>query len=484
MHVEPKQVDNPRNLECVQLHSVCRLLLICSCVVSLVSCSYLAGPQYKQPDMPAKTEWSNDFYSRISAAEAIRPDWWIGFGDPYLNQLILMSIQGNFDLKVLAARIEVAGAGIGAEKTALLPRLTGTTGANISKSGDTTSKEFSQSFSLNWEIDIWGKARKGIKAKKADYKASEADWRAGFLTLVANVASRYFDIRQFDEQIARQENALETNRKLLNIYKAQYKEGLIAHTELLSQKAEVTRLEQALVELHRQRDVAELQLTTLLGIPAGNFQVPAAYLSDTVQAMDVPVGLPSDLLRRRPDIIAQEYAVLSAYELVGQARLAQLPTISLTGSAGSTSSLLSNLLKAWTYGLSPSINIPIFDPNIRAAIKTTKASAHVAEETYRATVMKAFEEVETALVDLHSRKAQKKLLEEQIKDLIVVRNVRHQRLKEGLVSQLEVFETERSLLSAQLEVLQLHKQILADTVTLYKALGGGWPKEYVGTEDH
>jgi efflux transporter, outer membrane factor (OMF) lipoprotein, NodT family len=457
-------------------------LLAGMCLVIIAACANLAGPDYKRPDVATKSEWSQDLATRVVASEAIRPDWWTGFGDPYLSELIQRSIAANLDLKILTTNIDTAGAAIGAAEAGILPRITGGTGPQFQKQlGQDLTQQYSQTSSLNWEIDIWGKLRKGIKARKAEFKATEADWRAGYLTLVSSVASKYFEIRQFDEQIDRQQRALETNEQIVRIYEDQYKEGLIPESQLLSQKAEAASLTRDLLDLKRQRQVSELNLATLLGIPAGEFHIPVAYLSGTVQAMEVPAGLPSDLLSRRPDIIAQEYRVLAAHELVGQARLARLPTFSLTSSAGSSSNLLSTFLKVWTFGAGPSISFPIFDPAIQATLKSSQASARAVEEQYRKTVIQAFEEVETTLVNLASRKNQKKLLEEQIKHLEIVRDVQLFRLKEGLVSQLEFFETERTLLGAQLAVLQTHQQILSDTLTLYKALGGGWPKETVSS---
>jgi outer membrane protein TolC len=167
--------------------------------------------------------------------------------------------------------------------------------------------------------------------------------------------------------------------------------------------------------------------------------------------------------------------VLQAYDLVGQAKLAQLPSISLTGRGGTSSFALTDLLKSFTFGFLPSINIPILDPSIKARVRTSEAQTKVAEEEYRKTVIGAFEEVENALVNLDAHKKQREELQQQINNLKVVAAQYEAQLKEGLVSQLDLFETERSLLAAQLALLANHQQILADTVTLYKALGGGWP---------
>jgi outer membrane protein TolC len=174
--------------------------------------------------------------------------------------------------------------------------------------------------------------------------------------------------------------------------------------------------------------------------------------------------------------------VLEVYDLVGQAKLAQLPSIGLTGRAGSASLSLTDLLKSFTFSFLPSINIPLFDPGVKARIKTTEAQTKVAEQDYRRVVMTAFEEVENALVNLTIHKKQRAELQQQTDHLRVVAVQIEAQLKEGIVSQLEVFETERQLLAAELASLANHQQILSDTVTLYKTLGGGWPTVDVRNE--
>jgi multidrug efflux system outer membrane protein len=172
--------------------------------------------------------------------------------------------------------------------------------------------------------------------------------------------------------------------------------------------------------------------------------------------------------------------VLEAYDLVGQAKLAQLPSISLTGRGGSSSFALTDLLRAFTFNLLPSINIPLLDPATRARVHTSQAQSQVVEAQYRQTVMTAFGEVEDALVNLDAHRKQRTELQQQIAHLTTVAAQVEAQLREGLVSQLEVFESQRSLLAAQQALLTNHQQVLSDTVTFYKALGGGWPAVMVG----
>ncbi|WP_251031720.1 efflux transporter outer membrane subunit [Paraburkholderia strydomiana] len=446
------------------------------CAFSLCACVDVSMPDYKRPDTPAKASWSDQKGSPISAAATIEPEWWKGFHDSTLDSLIDKAISGNFDIKVLAARIDVASTQIGEAKAGALPTMDLGAGASFQKTtGQTFTKQYNVAAQVNWDIDIWGKVEKGVQAQKAEFHASEADWRAGYLELVSNVSSTYFQLLQFDDQIDQQQKTLVTNRQILTIYEGQRRSGLIPQTQVLRQQAEINRLTNQLLELGRSRDLANNALCTLIGVPAGEFRLPKGHLQQRVQLPAVPDGLPAQLLARRPDVVAAEFRVLEAYDLVGEAKLAQLPTISLTGHGGTASFALTDLLKSFTYGFMPSINIPLLDPAVRAHVKVTQAQSTVAEQQYRATVMGAFEEVENALVNLNAHKAQRVELQQEVDRLQIVADQIQSQLRLGLVSQLEVFETERTLLEAQQSLLANHELILSDTVLLYKALGGGWP---------
>lgn len=439
----------------------------------LTACADVRMADYKRPDTPGKAAWSQP---PVSAATTIAPDWWRGFGDAYLDELVSKAIAGNFDIKILAARIGVADAQIGEARAGALPTLDLGAGASFEKStGQKSVTQFNLAAQVNWELDIWGRVEKGVQAQTAEFRASEADWRAGYLKLASDVSTTYFQILQFDEQIDQQERALAKNKQILAIYDAMHKNGLVPKTQVLRQGAEINRLNQGLLELRRSRELAGNALATLLGVPAGEFRIPVGHLQDRVKLPEVPAGVPSQILARRPDIVAAEFRVLEAYNLVGEAKLAQLPSISLTARGGSSSFALGDLLKSFTFGFLPSINLPALNPGIKARVKTTEAQAKVIEHEYQRTVIGAFEEVENALVNLDSHKQQRVELQQQVEQLKVVSAQTEAQLKEGVASQLDVFENERSLLAAQLALLANHQQILADTVTLYKALGGGWP---------
>jgi len=451
------------------------ILLSGLCAGLLCGCADVRVADYRRPDAPAKASWSRPAGSSVSASETISPQWWTEFRDPYLDSLVTRAVAGNFDLKMLSARIDVANAQVAEVRAGAQPAADIGGGASLEKStGQKFSKQFSLGTQVSWDIDVWGRVNKGVQAQTAEFRATEADWRAGYLQIVASVSTAYFQILQLDEQIDAQQRALAKSKQILVIYETMRANGLAPDTQVRRQRAENNRLTKDLLELRRFRDVTENALATLLGVPAGELKVPAGRLQERVRIPSVPAGLPLELLARRPDIVAAEFRVLEAHELMGQARLAQLPSVSLTGRGGSASFALGDLLRSFTFGLMPSINLPLLNPGIKARVKTSEAQVKVSEQDYRRTVVAAFEEVESALVSLDAHRQQKEELRMQVEQLKVVSTQTEAQLAAGVVSQLEVFESERSLLAAQLELLASHQQVLSDTVTLYKALGGGW----------
>lgn len=448
-------------------------------------CSTIQGPEYKRPDVPDKPQWSQLEGRELTTSEVIQPDWWHGFGDPYLIQLIQRAIDQGLDMRIAALRLDKAGMQLGKDRFAATPKVGVSPADSIARGkrdnekSKTTRETESLGAGLTWELDIWGKIRKDLQAADARYHSTEMDWRATQLSLISSVAERYFEIRQFDEQIAQQVASKQQAEQLLDIYVAQHKEGMVPETKIRSQKAEISSLQNRLLDMQRGRTESELKLATLLGVPAGDLSVPVGKLRDSVRLMEVPEVLPADVLSRRPDVLKAEYDVLQAHHLVGKARLARLPTFSLTGAAKTGQSFVSTVVNTWTFGLAASW-AGLFDRDLAMDVKLSEAEVKITREEYRKTVLEAFEEVEVAMLNLSARQQQIKELESQVADLQVVRNVQDARLREGLVSQLEVFDTERSLLGAQQEILSTYQQLLTDTVTLYKALGGGWPSERPG----
>lgn len=436
-----------------------------------------AGGEYERQALPQKANWSQLEGRELSTSEVIRPEWWTQFGDPYLDDLIRIAENESLDLQLAALRLDQAGIDLKDRRRGLLPDLDLSPTAQVAGGKQTTTQDSDNiAFNISWELDIWGKIRKDANAQGATFRATEMQWRATHLKLIADVASRYFSIRQFDEQIAHQTSSLDNSRSLNGIYEQQFTEGMIPRTRILNQQSEISSLASQLLELKRGRSETELKLATLLGVPAGEFSVPVGRLEE-LSLIKIPDVLPGDILSQRPDVLAAEFAVLNAHQLLGKARLARLPTLNLASNFN-----LANLVTStWTWGLTTSF-AGMFDREVGVNIKSSEVTLKASRVQYRQSVLTAFEEVEVALLNLRSRKEQMALLREQIKVLTTVRDVNLERVKVGLISQLELFETERSLLSAQQSLLSTYQQLLTDTVVLYIALGGGWPPENVNVE--
>lgn len=450
-------------------------------------CGSLSGSAYERPETPVKAQWSQLEGRELTSSEVIQPDWWTHFGDPELTTLIDRAIAEGLDVEIAALRLDKAGVQLGKDRTGAKPEFSPQPADSIArqkqdgKSPTTVRETEAFGLSLSWELDIWGKIRKDLQAADARYRSSEMDWRATQLTLAASVAERYFQIRQFDEQIAQQRASKSQAEAMLAIYDAQYAEGMIPESRVRQQRAEIASLSSRMIDLERGRNEAELKLATLLGVPAGGLTIPVAGLRERVRLPETPHVLPADMLSRRPDVLKAEYDVLAAHHALGKARLARLPTFSLTGAANTGTSFASTFINSWTFGLATSW-AGLFDRELKIDVQLNEADVAIAKVQYRQAVLQAFEEVEIALLNLSARQQQMRELQAQVADLTVVKGVQDARLREGLVSQLEVFETERSLLGAQQELLTLHQQLLTDSVTLYKALGGGWPVESVGKQ--
>ncbi|MEO0577408.1 MAG: efflux transporter outer membrane subunit [Pseudomonadota bacterium] len=450
-------------------------------VVIAAGCASTSAPEFERPDVPTKTNWSADLGEEWS----LELDWWRRFGDPYLEQLIATAIERNAELSVIAARSGVARAYVRRAEASLLPTVAA--GARQSSvATDGTPKvdvsEYGIGSELSWEIDVWGKARRGVEAQEAAYQSSLADWRAAHLALVGDVATAYLQLRLIDEQVDRQQQAIQRGEEILSIYNDMHAEGLIAQTDPLRQESELNALRAGLIDLERSRQLAVNGLSTLVGEPAGNIVIPDTTEFFDISPVDVPAGLPSEILSRRPDLVAAEYRLLQAVNLNAQARLAQLPSIGLTSVGGTAAYNPTELFRTLTGTIGSFVRFPVFDPNVRARIRVSDAQIEVAETEYRAAVFRAFEEVENALTNVSKRKERNAELLKRIDNLAEAQQQLSDRTRLGLASYLDLLEGQRSLLNAQQDFLLNRWQTLIDTVTLFKAVGGGWPPEQVGAQ--
>ena len=442
-------------------------------IVILSGCGKV-GPEYHRQPMEMDSSFEDTVPKQMDPAKIIRVDWWKDFGDDLLDRFVQDAISGSYDLKMLLGKIKAAGAMVDESEASLYPSLDFETGASLSTNKDEQS--FKAMGALNWELDLWGKNRRKAEAAKAEQQAIKAEYRAGYLSLVSNVALAYFTIRQYDAMEALAKRFIQSNDLVLTIYSRQLDEGLVSNAKVLRQRAQLNTLRQERLEMHRGRTVQEHKLAALLGRPPGKIKVAVDTSHRPPRLPDVPVGLPSDLLNRRPDILAAEYRLIKASHQIGIAEADRLPSIRLTAQGGLASAALSSLLSGGVLSFLPTISLPILDAGRRKAeVEKSKYEFEIARNNWAKTANNAFKEVADALTNLSNHKKQRRVVQARVDEMKKIRAQLNARLQLGLVSQLEFIDIDENLFAAKKEKIKLDTLLINDTIQLYKALGGGWP---------
>jgi multidrug efflux system outer membrane protein len=328
----------------------------------------------------------------------------------------------------------------------------------------------------NWQLDLWGQVRNMTASARAQLLASEQARRVVLQTLVGGVASSYFLLQDLDMEREITRHALQIRQDSLALVQLRVDNGYSSELDLRQAEVLVEGARTALTSLELQIEQTENQLDILLGRNPGPI-VRGRPLLEQEQAPQLPAGLPSTLLDRRPDILEAEQQLIASHALVAVARAAYFPTISLTSSLGFESSALHNLFSglSGTWLVGPALSMPIFNAgSIRAGVLSAEAQREQALLLYKKTVQEAFREVADSLV------ARRKLAELRIQQEALVESLRQAteladlRYRGGFASYLEYLDSERQLLDAQVQLVQIRRQELTSVVTLYQALGGGW----------
>ncbi|BDS05659.1 multidrug transporter [Oceaniferula spumae] len=407
--------------------------------------------------------------------------WWTEFGDRQLNALIHESIAHNHDLKAAAGRIQTAAGEARITAAALYPTLSAgidasrRQNASIAGVGSTRTDTFGVSLNTSWELDIWGRVRKSSSASYANLQAAEADYAARALSLAGQTAKAWFALTEARQQLALAVSTRESFRKTGKQATDRADAGIQSPTDKHLAVSNYASAE-ALVEQRKENvQRASRQLEVLVGrYPSGNTK-GAATLPSAPSA--VRAGLPADLIRRRPDLIAAERRAAAADKNVGAARAALYPRISLTGSGGSSSSEVRNLLKGdfGVWSIAGNVVQPIFQGGqLRAQIISAKGRQREAEESFAQAALTAFGEVETALsVEqiLANREAKFRKAADAARQ---ASRVSSNRYDQGVDPLLNVLESQRRALDAQSSVISARRARLNNRVDLHLALGGGF----------
>lgn len=455
-----------------------RLLALASSALSLSGCAL--GPRYQQPTLPLPPS-----YSAPASAQPIPEAWWALFDDPVLDRLVAEALVANQDLALAVARVEEARALAGLADAERWPEVSLSVEASRSKqSADAAPlppgfplerSRFRVAPTLSFELDFWGRLRQLSAAARAELLASEEGRRNVRLAVAADVATAYFDLVAFERQLAVARETLEARREAAHLQQRRFEIGAGSRLDIAQAEAELAATEATVPVLERQVRQTENFLAVLLGRIGGT--VERARGLDGLASPDVPVGLPSELLARRPDILAAEQRLVAANARIGAARAAYFPSILLTGHAGSESSELSSLMSSGTgiWQAAVSLVQPIFNAGkTRRQVQAARARQRQELAVYTRAVQSGFAEVEDALVARRTSFEEREALARQVEHLASASRLARRRYEVGDSSYLEVLDAERNLLRAELDLASARRNELAASVNLFKALGGGW----------
>ena len=461
----------------------CRMRFSVVVLVPLLAACAL-GPRYRRPAVPTPETTRGERGPGDAASLADSP-WWAIFGDPPLQALIEEALRGSHDLRAAAARVEQARNQIAIARADLFPQVsyqgqavrerTFVPGVRGSP-GNVTFDSFLGTFNLAWEIDVWGRIRRATESARADYLAAEAARRGVLLTLVSDVAQAYFELLELDRELEITHSTTITFQDTVNLFQRRYVGGIGTLLEVSRAMAALTQARAGIPELERQVVVKENQLSTLLGRPPSDIAHGALPEGES-PAPETPVGLPSQLLERRPDIQQAEQALVAANADVGVAVANFFPRLGLTSLYGGQSSELENLVKSagnvWAIG--GSLAGPLFQGGrLLASYRASSAAWEEAVERYQQATLQAFAEVSNALVARQKLKGVHAERTETVKALQTSVALSLQRYNDGIASYFEVLEAEQQLFPAELDLARTQRDELVAVVTLYRALGGGW----------
>jgi outer membrane protein, multidrug efflux system len=451
-------------------------------VACLALAGCMVGPDYQRPQTPLPGTYPDE--STSSAAPApIRADWWTLYNDPTLNSLVATALSDNLDVAFAVAKVEEMDADLVEANAALFPEidLLGAAARSRSSGSVTTpvpirlSNDLRVALSTSFEIDFWGRLRRMVESARAQALATHYAKDVVTLSLAGLTTQTYFALRSFDAQITATRETLATREDYLVIVRRRVDSGLASDLDLNQALGARSDAAAQLKDFVRQRALAEHLLGTLTGTPG--LKLPPGDLAQLPVPPVPPTGLPSVLLERRPDIRAAEENLVSNNALIGAAKAALLPKISLVGFLGGESTDLSSLVtssgKIWSVGFG--LSLPIFTAGrLNAEVVATTAREKQALATYQKSIQTAFQEVADALVNVEQTAATAADLQASVDAASNALRLSTRRYEAGYSGYLDVLDAQRTLNIAQLALIRNRQALLSASVDLMKALGGGW----------
>lgn len=460
-------------------------------LVAMSTAACMVGPDYVAPETPVPAAWDTELTVTGAGAVAADAAWWSSFDDPLLTRLLTQALTANYDLQKAEAAVLEARAVRSRAASGLLPTLDGTSSYERSRNSETlatssfvpsgagvVNDRFGSELTTGWEIDLFGKVRRGIEAADAGIGASRASADDVRLALIGEVARTYVDIRGLQRRIDVTREQLRAQRDTLDLTRAKYQAGTGAGLDMVRAESQLATTEAELPPLQASLKTGFHRLGVLTG------REPAALTPLLAEPQPIPqstvalqVGIPADLIRRRPDIRNAERLLAEATANIGVAVADRFPTLTINGNIGIGSRNLGDLLRSdsliWSVG--PQLDIPVFDGGRRQAeVEVQKAKAEQARAQYRATVLAALEEVENALVSYSTEEERRRALAQSAATSDDALALAQELYIKGLSPFLDVLVAQRTLYQAQVDLAVSEANVSIDLVALYKALGGGW----------
>jgi multidrug efflux system outer membrane protein len=441
------------------------LLLIAGCKV---------GPNYKRPDVAAPPQFRAGA-AQPEASSLGDVKWFDLYQDETLRALIKQALAANYDVLIAAQRVLEAQGSLTATRSQMWPQIGLRGNANV-QSGASRLNQISANGGISWEIDLFGKLRRANEAARADLLATQEARKAVMQSLVSQVASAYFTLRLLDDALDYTRESVQLRQTSLKLVKARQEGGIGTMLDVDQAQSLVAAAAGSVAQLEKSVEQTENLINFLLGKTPGPVQRPGPQ-TPNMKIPDVPAGLPSALLERRPDVRVAEQQLVAANARVGVAKAAFFPSVTLTGQGGFQSIELGDLFKnsAWVWGYGGALDVPLFDAGRRmgnyGAAKARKEQLVLA---YQKTVATGFREVADTLIGLQKSRefrSQAETLVDTLRDQSRLAGLRY---SGGISSYLEVLDTERQRLEAEQGFAQARRDEFLALVELYKALGGGW----------
>lgn len=454
------------------------LLIVVLATITLTACSI--GPDYFRPTVETIPDWTVNYEAAAGLADTA---WWQQFDDPVLNRLIDTALRENLDLQVASARVDQYLGQLQTTRAEFFPQISAAAAASRQDQTDTgltagdngPYNNYQGTLNASWEIDLWGRIRRANEAARAELLASEEGRRAVILSLTANTASAYIVLRSLDRQLEISRETAKAYAETLRIFNLRQQYGSVSQLEVSQVESQYEVARQAIPQYEAAVARGENLLNVLLGHPPG--AIPRGKSIDELGIPGIPAGLPSELLERRPDIAQAEQQMIAANARIGVARALYFPRLSLTGAFGTASINSGRLFEGPSeiWQISGDMLAPIFTFGaISGQVKAAESQQKQALFNYRQTIVKAFREVEDALVNTTKGREQLDAQARQVSALGSYARLARLQYDAGRTSYLQVLDADRALFSGQLTRVQTQANALGALIDVYRAMGGGW----------